>query len=952
MKLLKKLFLAIVTLTLALTLAACDGNEETVVRNQSVPYAQLALDEVVAQSGNIKLTTKDYYNRLRSKSYDTFIKVLKNELYSAEIDAIKAILSAETIDNLNSAQKLALSINGSEDIDFEYIKDKYHVSLSTQLARAIFNTYSSSTFLNYSEKDLETYKAKYQMNQARQGITVDLANIEYTIDNTLGVVLVDYTKLDQAIVNEQILSLAETLYAEKELYKIAGVEEITKTNADGEEETSKNAYYYFKDSSYKSTYESSFMTYGTYEAVIIQFNSQRDAKLSVAKALNSIGATEVTENNYEAFYLALYNTYYNYRGENLTSFDNDRFEYLVNEDVNELNEISSSVSTFITDTLEDGDYLLEPRNIGGSYIMAYRISTTYEIGGTNEQVEYSDLTDVQKDELLFKIQRAIIESNGSAYATTAFKDAIKASDLEIYDPFLEYKFKYTYTDQYEIIATEDYNSNSIFKLGDFEYSVADFYNLLSAKLGESLILEYFSYEYVSGFANDYVSSEKQDENKETLEAAIEKFENDENSTYPVEIGLETYLLTAYGYPTKDQVLKYYYTASSALSSYKAEVLFDEWATEDHAISEDAERVLTYILNAGNATYSDLFSIDIDHLLINIDDNGDGSPDNPADFLSKNPAVQESFENALVALAKAVYEEATHEAYEGNTYFETLKFIVKQYNKGEALLSNPAKTWDDYKVFNFILTTERLSSSSDITQDTVDNFVPPFADYVRAVYDTVSSKQAVGEAIEDTESGEFVVVNSKDSSKNGIPATSDEISMDTLCATSYGYHLLIVNSFEGPDSLEYNESDDTYGYQKDMQILISKGEDEDDSSDNIYVTVSSYNNVDNATEANLNQLFIYYVQSKTGAISTLSSNIKSMLSTLFDDAIGVYSSANFQTLVLIDKLNITSTNASIQAMIDLERSYYVNLITSYDAESPYAAWCVKGGDFNWSRPDSK
>ena len=57
MKLLKKLFLAIVTLTLALTLAACDGNEETVVRNQNVPYAQLALDEVVAQSGNIKLTT-------------------------------------------------------------------------------------------------------------------------------------------------------------------------------------------------------------------------------------------------------------------------------------------------------------------------------------------------------------------------------------------------------------------------------------------------------------------------------------------------------------------------------------------------------------------------------------------------------------------------------------------------------------------------------------------------------------------------------------------------------------------------------------------------------------------------------------------------------------------------------------------------------------------------------
>ena len=443
-----------------------------------------------------------------------------------------------------------------------------------------------------------------------------------------------------------------------------------------------------------------------------------------------------------------------------------------------------------------------------------------------------------------------------------------------------------------------------------------------------------------------------EENEETLNTSIETFEKDGNSTYPVEIGLETYLLTAFGYPTKEQVLKYYYNASTALSAYKGEVLFDQWATENHEISDDAKRVLNYILAAGNATYSELFSINIDHVLINIDDNGDGTPDNPADFLSKNPSIQSQFEAAVVELAKAIYEETTHEAYAGNTYYETMKHIVKQYNKGEKLLSNPSKTWDDYKEFNFIITTEQLSSSSDITQDSVNNFVTPFADYVKAVYNTVSTNQTVGEKIEDTDSGEFVLINSTNSTKNGIPTNADEITLDTLCATSYGYHMIIVNSFEGPDTLEYKESDDTYGYQKNMQVLISKGEDEDDDADNIYVTVSSYNDVDNATEANLNQLFIYYVQSKTGAISTLSSDIKKMLSTLFDDAIAVYSSSNFQTLVLMDKLNITSTDANIQAKIDLERTYYVNLVTEYDNNSPYAAWCVKGGDFNWSRPDSK
>ncbi|MBO5712005.1 MAG: hypothetical protein J6R47_04130, partial [Acholeplasmatales bacterium] len=845
MKLLKKLFLAIVTLTLAFTLAACDEPEETVVRNQEVPYAQLALDEIIAQSGEIKLTTKDYYNRLRSKSYDTFVKVLKDQVYSAEINAIKALLNATSIDDLTSAQKLALSINGSEAIDFEYLKDKYHVALSIALASSIYGTNSSSTFLNNSEEKINNSKAKYVLAQARQGFAITVDQISHTINNELGLVLVDYTKIPEAIVNEHLRSLAETLYGEKELFKIADIEEMTETNDEGEEETVKNNHYYFKEATYQSTYETEFMNYGTYEAVVIQFNSHRDAKLSVAKALETIGATEVNDTNYEDFDLALYNTYYNYRGENISSFDHERFEFVVNEDVNELNHISSAISTFVTDTLEDGDYLLEPRNVGGNYVMAYRISTTYEIGGTNEQVEYNDLTDEQKDELLCKIQRYIIESKVSTYSAVAFRDAIEAADLKIYDPFLEYKFKYSYTSEYETIAVEDYNANLIFKLGDFEYSVADFYNLLSARLGEALILEYFSYEYVYQFADEYLTAEKIEENEKALNTSIESFENDANSTYPVEIGLETYLLTAFGYPTKEQVLKYYYTASTALTSYKGEVLFDEWAIENHEISDDAKRVLNYILAAGNATYSELFSINIDHVLINIDDNGDGTPDNPADFLSKNHSIQARFEAAVVELAKAIYEEATHEAYAGNTYFETMKYIVKQYNKGEALLSNPAKTWDDYKEFNFLITTEQLSSSSDITQDSVSNFVTPFADYVKAVYNTVSTNQSVGEAIEETESGEFVLINPTDSSKSGIPSTSADITYETLCATSYGYHMIVVNSFEGPDTLEYKESDDTYGYQKDMQILISKGEDEKSDSDNIYVTVSSYNDVDNA-----------------------------------------------------------------------------------------------------------
>ena len=340
------------------------------------------------------------------------------------------------------------------------------------------------------------------------------------------------------------------------------------------------------------------------------------------------------------------------------------------------------------------------------------------------------------------------------------------------------------------------------------------------------------------------------------------------------------------------------------------------------MSDSCQTLMNTILATGNSTYSKIFSVNIDHILISVDFDNDGTPDDPTKYLAKHPDLEASFNDAVTALAKAIYAEATNDAYEGNSLYSILSYISAQYIKGSTLRAGDVNgdgtpdTWDDYKtMFRFQLKAEQLSSSSDVTQDSVSNFVVPFADYVKELYakaneTSVSIDSSYGVFFTPTDGA---LTKDEDISK---------VSINTLCTTVYGYHLLVLNSYSGADSLVYSaEKNDPNGYQAEIKLLIK--EDEDDSDNNIYITINSYNE-DSASAATLNQLFIYYIESQRNTSTSLDSKINAMLKTLFSDAISTYTSSNFQTLVLLDEINITSDVASISSKLTTNRQYFVDL----------------------------
>ncbi len=929
MKRFKRFLFVALTLIFVLTIASC---KQKSTRNTVVPYGNLDLDAVVAESSkDITLTTNTYYSRLRAKGYDIFLEEIKKNLYEDEINAITKLVSSSSLNDLTTEERKILSYEEDTEIDtvrYDELKEIFISELSASILNSIFSSTDAYTINSKTTKEKETSIIKYVESLQRTGKTITVENISYSDIDEDGTMDMNLEKIPSEVLASLILTKAEDFYAQKELYKIADKEYLN----EGTEDEEKNDNYLFKESSIISSYDSSYKTFGTYKAIIITFNSRREA-METMKVLNN---QDITKDNVLESYLKLYNTYYSCFG---TQTENsDLFSYEVSLKKNELDDISSSVNTLITETLDNGEFLTEPRNLDNKYVLAYRISTNYDY----EQKEYEDLEEASKAEVVRKIKNNLIKSNSSSYITTAFKAALDNSDLEIYDPLFEYKFRNSYTDNYELIKANNENigKNIIFKMNNTEYTVENFYDQASARYGASIVTEYFQQEYTLKYSDEFVTDEANKTNKETLDKAIKSFEKNENTTYPKEIGLQTYLLNAYGYETKDDVLKYYYQAATCMSGYKAKVLFDEWATEDHGISNDAKKVLNRILEVGNESYETLFNINVDHILINIDYDADGNPDDPDKFISEHPEIKDRFENAVEKLAQAIYKEAIYEDYKDNSLYETLSYIVKQYNKGAKLLSDPNDNWDNYKTeFNFLLRAEQLASSSQITQESVSNFVTPFADYIKDMY-----IKATDDEVKLDDNGNFFTV--KDG-KLTESSNSTLITKDTLCKTVYGYHLIVLNEYDGPDSLKFTKQEnDSNGYQEAIQVLIR--EDEDDENNNVYVTLSSYN--ENSNSANLNQLFIYYVQTKNSASSSLDSNISSLLSTLFTDAIEKYSSTNFQTMVLLDEINITSKDEKITALISAERNYYANLVIDYDSDSEYITWISKNMD--WTRPNQK
>ena len=970
-------------------------------RNTSIPVGDLDLNATVATALNnsLTLTNKNYYNKLRYSGNTLVENKIREALYNKEYKTLTALFYGEALTDeqknllipTKNGEKL-FSLEGTElsevgDDNLTYIKKNLYNSINKQLSSLILGSTSAKTIKEYKQDDLDKKINSFITARARINQKFEASDLTYTLPTDKSdLVSFDHITDDcfKQIISGYLLTEAASLSAQNALYQIADEEYVSKYDDTEDDEPTKNSnLLYDKDGDYlKDKYDATIKTYGTYHAIIIQFDSLKQAN----KAIEGFDFTSNSLDTIKQNYLALYNNYYNYK--NITSLTDDKFTYDVNSVKDDFDDLSDSIKTLIKETFEEDSeditkqYLSQPRNIDNKYVMAIRYDSTYSINDSNEETEWKDLSDDVKSKLTVKIKYDLLTENRTSYVNTNFQSMIyersnnddTEDDLFIYDPVFEYKFYSTYSNEYTLIDADNFNNDNIISIKidgqstPFTYSVKDFYQDASREYGSSVIYNYFSLEYAYKYYDDYVDSDTHDDNVDALDDAISKFKSNEDASYSKEIGLENYLLMAYGYDNKDDVIKYYYDASTCLKSYLAQAVFKDWAkdngdgtyTYDESLATSS--FLKTILDTGNETYSDLFAINLDHVLINLDDDGDGSPDDPAKFFERTGVTKAEYEEQVTLLAQALYKEAiyVHEKYaESKSYYEIFKYIKNQYELGEKINNTAlsASNWDEWKdnnniKFNFLLTVEQLAASSDIDQDSVSNFVTKFKDYVIDTY-----KACTNDGI--ATSFDYGSVYVYDSTNKKIElctkeADSSNITADKMCATEFGYHLLILNSYTEPSKTNYTSKDDPSGIQSAIEVLVYKDEDNEDN--NIYITMNSYN--EETTKISFNQFFIYYCQGNMSQTSSLDSSISSLIGSMCDVATGTYTSSNFQNYLLINYLGITiNSNETLSNVINAENNYYKMLVLDYnestdeDKKSEFYDW-VNGDLTIWNRPNQK
>ena len=424
-----------------LLLASCSSTKH----NTTTPYGELNsyLNNAVATAndGEYSLSLKDYYNQLRKNGSSIVTNNIKKAFYATEYEAIELMYTHETYASLSASEKAivdsAYLLQDDDDSEplfkltdevshknsdgtytirtkYEDLREDLLEELNKAISNAIFSSSSLETITGKDDDDLEAAVNKYIDTLALIGITATKSDLEYTSDTTSSSYYLDdtsdiicfTTKTIDLLTNlksNTFLSQAGLLSAKKALYKIADEEYIY----DEDEGTQKkNSNYYFKDSQYESTYNSTYKTYGSYKILVIQFNSRREAEAAI-KAVGGISETD--QGSALESYVNIYKNYYAYKTESTFSVSDflasteEPFYYQVSKDENELSNLSSSIKTLIQDSLEDGEYLVEARNLSDKYVLAYRYSTSYEYEESDgDQLDWgsSEMSDDTKEDLI------------------------------------------------------------------------------------------------------------------------------------------------------------------------------------------------------------------------------------------------------------------------------------------------------------------------------------------------------------------------------------------------------------------------------------------------------------------------------------------------------------------------------------------------------------------------
>ena len=702
--------------------------------------------------------------------------------------------------------------------DFGLSVDNNREELIELVNKACYGTSDEEALAKMNSTTKATYVKKYVDSMYLQNINITATNI-YT-EECLG---------------HYLNQLAQKAYAEKVLTdensKYFYANEFQKENGefvlDEDGKQIKNTYY-ISEESIEASYNATQDSEAEYNVVIVAFNTLADAK----KALNGYNENELTYENFKT----IYNNKYGYK-----TVSEDNFFLTTTE----LGAYDSGLSTLVKN-MKAGDYKLY-QQFGKNVYLVY-------LNQEKPEVEYEKLEEADKAAAKEETIKELIEGKlTSNVISTLLVEKVYDTEIVIYDYVFDALYAAENSDHKRLEASEwkdEYNSY-VAKVGETYITVADFYSKLEKLLGLTTSLDYFTNEVL---LNSKYADKLTDKDLETIDneykTAVESFEKDSyaSSGLPASVGKDVFLFAYFG-STNETEIK---------NQYKSQKIWEYY------LKEKPENYFA-LAEAFSKQYHDkYFDLSVKHILLTVDFDSDGTPDDPELFMNKlSEEKQTAFTNAIVTAMDAIVKEVNYIVEEDySSLVDALDYVLREFYANGTLLSDTTKTWSFYKdEFNLGLTIEDLSS---VSSSTYSQYVKEFGIGVQKLYAQLSEEKKLDDDY----------------------LASSVSNIDELIKTNYGYHILGV----------YNSGNVT-------SALYTKDNDSSEQYVNIKVEVNGEKvTIENAYSENkwasINQIRIYDAQVNTeDGITDLPSAVKTYISKFYTTFTSRFNNESFRNILL-------------------------------------------------------
>jgi len=700
----KRVMTLIFILGLTFTLVAC-GNQN------AVPYGSVS-DDAYVTFGDITVTEKELYDKLRFQSADLLSTMIDEVVFEASIDDVRLLINNgdvfynefidETINNAIFQQTDIEALNNllgnSEDrvlrsveqyVDSLYLIDptvnkdtlyqaiinmdpmfEGYASIPELLERYILR--AGQRYYAYNQLLLEVEdEESTQYVEESDVVSYYKANREGRYD--VEVLVVRFINLNEA--NAALYEVGLKSDARGNWYQVPDVRIVDPNNPGyvDLDDTSSEGYQHVVDILTDLDLLDDVLASRAQNQNLLSTQEFADyyARYAISTTRTS-GASDVAlpDQNVKAKFVEIYNLLNpatQIQINNDGSISGVSTEFNTTYTYEELNDLNTTLRSNVYTTLTSEDrqdeedatnpYSARVQTFGSSRYLIFKLS---DEGDAQEGVLVDDPDTEDEDEIFSEsaselydeLRAEVIDSKlSNTYVTNQVEARYEELTIDIYDPvvraFFDQTFNYNGGDDNKdgnVVATI---TDSTDALENTDILVDDLYQRLSDRFGVNLSLDMVINKYFDAQETYVITDEEFADFEEQFEEIIRQFSADQfvSNGFPASMGREAFLMLAFGVTSNAQAVKELYVYPELRAQYL----------------EDYEAHFTNIYQAftdlAELQYNAYKSTRVSHLLVYFDQDGDGSPDNPQEYLDTlDAATVNNIKDGLAELVADIYDQ--------------------------------------------------------------------------------------------------------------------------------------------------------------------------------------------------------------------------------------------------------------------------------------------------------